>query len=142
MNFDKSFIKITLDLSETFCKSCDAMVKKEILVVTLHTLNGDIEKEYVVLIGENAKENSLLVKESEPEDLWFHLENVSSAHIVLQSGGEVISQRYLNEVASKLFKCKKNVPPNTNVIYTEIKNVKLTKTPGLVETRNTRVIKF
>ena len=117
------------------------MVKKEVLVVNYQTLDGIIEKEFTVLIGQNAKENTLLIKESsDPDNLWFHFEKVSGPHIILESGKCVIPKRYTQEVASKLFKYKKNV--QDNVIYTEVKNVKLTKTDGLVIPINTRVIKF
>ena len=61
------------------------MVKRETLIVTQNTLNGDIQKEYIILIGENAKDNTELVKESEPDDIWFHLEKESSPHIILKS---------------------------------------------------------
>lgn len=108
------------------------MVKVEILV-------GENDKEYRILIGENAKENTELIKQSEPNDLWFHFEKLSSPFLILETKGETLHKKYLNETASKLFKYK-NV--KDNVIYTEVKNVKLTKTPGLVEPRNLNVIKF
>ena len=119
------------------------MVKRETLIVTQNTLNGDIQKEYIILIGENAKDNTELVKESEPDDIWFHLEKESSPHIILKSNftNEIFEQEYLKQVASKLYKFK--IKHNCdNVIYTRIKNVKTTKTPGLVETSNTTVIKY
>ena len=118
------------------------MVKKEILIVNYQTLGGDIEKEFTILIGESAKENTQLIKDSNPDDLWFHFENVSSPHIILECGTHFIQKNYINEVARKLFKYKKNVPRNESVIYTEIKNVTLTKTDGLVIPKNIMVIKF
>ena len=51
------------------------MVKKEILIVNYQTLGGDIEKEFTILIGESAKENTQLIKNSQQNDLWFHFEN-------------------------------------------------------------------
>ena len=119
------------------------MVKKETLIVTQNTLNGEIQKEYTILIGENAKDNTELVKESEQDDIWFHLEKESSPHVILKSNfaNEIFEQEYLKQVASKLYKYK-NKHNCDNVIYTRIKNVKTTKTPGLVETSNTTVINY
>lgn len=99
-------------------------------------------KEYSILIGKNAKGNEEIIKTSHPESLWMHLNNISSSHIILQSNGDIIPKRYINQVASMLFDYKKNVPKNTNVIYTQVKNIKLTCTLGSVITKNTKLIKF
>lgn len=119
------------------------MVKKEILIVTQNTLNGDIQKEYTILIGENAKDNTELVKMSDPNDIWFHLEKESSPHVILKSNfsNEIFEQEYLKQVASKLYKYKNNYNLD-NAIYTQVKNVKLTKTPGLVVPSNITVINY
>lgn len=100
------------------------------------------EREYTLLIGTNAKSNETIIKISEPLDLWFHLEGVSSPHIILQTDGDNLCKRALRQVAAKLFEHKKNAPKKTNVIYTEVKNVKLTSTLGSVFTRKTSIIKF
>jgi predicted ribosome quality control (RQC) complex YloA/Tae2 family protein len=117
------------------------MVKQETVLVNLQTLNGFVEKEYTIIIGQNAKENTQIIKDSHPENIWFHLSSSSSAHIILQNEGDIIPKRYLNQIAGKLFKYKKNAPIQ-DVIYTEIKNVKLTSTPGLVLPSNLKIIQF
>lgn len=117
------------------------MVKKEIIKVTQNTLSGPIEKEYTILIGENAKDNTELVKESDPDDIWFHLEKESSPHIILKTDNNYISQELLKQTASKLYKYK-NQHYLDNVIYTQVKNVRITKTPGLVVPSNITVINY
>ena len=97
---------------------------------------------YPVLIGKNAKGNEDIIKISHPESLWFHFDNLSSAHIILKNEGDIIPKRYINQVASMLFEYKKNAPRNSNVIYTQVKNVKLTNVLGTVIPRNTKSIKF
>lgn len=99
-------------------------------------------KEYPILIGRNANGNELIIKISHPESLWMHLNNISSAHIILQNEGEKIPKKYINQVAKMLFEYKSNVPKNVSVIYTELKNIKLTDTLGCVLTKNTKKIKF
>ena len=100
------------------------------------------DKEYTILIGKNAKGNEQIIKMSHQESLWMHLNNIPSAHIILQSNGDIIPKRYINEVAAKLFEYKKSAPRNTNVIYTQVKNVKLTNTLGAVIPKHTKLIKF
>jgi predicted ribosome quality control (RQC) complex YloA/Tae2 family protein len=109
-------------------------MKREILTID--------DKDYTILIGQNAKENDEIIKMSNQNDIWFHFENVSGPHIILNSNGDDIPKRYLNQVAAKLFEYKTKVPRNQNVIYTKIKNVRLTDVPGKVITKSTFVIKF
>lgn len=109
------------------------MVKKEYVLV--------YDKMLSVLIGENAKENSMLIKENHPNDLWFHLAKTSSPHIILQCNGYSIPPSIIIEIAGLLYKYKKNADPQ-DVIYTEIKNVKLTKTPGLVIPHSLNTVKY
>lgn len=97
---------------------------------------------YQVLIGKNAKGNEEIIKMSHQEDTWYHLESISSPHIILKNEGDIIPKRYINQVAGMLFEHKKNAPRNSNVIYTQVKNVKLTNVLGTVIPRNTKIIKF
>ena len=100
------------------------------------------DKIYQIYIGKNAIANEQIIKLSHPESIWFHFNNISSAHIILDSKGDNIPQKYINQIALKLFEYKKHVPNNINAIYTKVKNVKLTNKCGTVITRNTRIIKF
>ena len=99
-------------------------------------------KEYLILIGKNAKGNETIIKMSHQDSIWFHLDNNPSAHIILQNEGDIIPKRYINQIAAMLFQCKKNAPKNSNVIYTKVKNVKLTNILGSVIPKNTRIITF
>lgn len=99
------------------------------------------DKTYTLHIGRNQKENDTLVKNSDQDDLWFHLDDVSSPHFVLASGGDTIPKRYLNQIAGLFREFKIGLPRQYNVIYTAIRNVRLTKTPGTVIPRNVTVLK-
>lgn len=99
------------------------------------------DKEYELYIGKNAKGNEQIINRCHPESIWFHLNNVSSAHIILETKGDDIEKRYINMIACKLLELKKNKPKNTKVIYTKVKNIKLTNKLGTVTTKNTKVIK-
>ena len=98
-------------------------------------------KEYKILIGENATDNERIIKISSQNSIWMHFENVSGPHLILQNNGDEIPKRYLNEVASRLFKYKQKVA-RQNIIYTNVGNIKLTNIPGKVITKNIKIIRF
>ena len=93
------------------------------------------DKTYNLLIGKNARGNNEIIKLSKQNDIWFHLKSDKSAHIVLQNNGDKIHKRYLCCIADKL---RKYV--DQKVVYTEIKNVKLTEIDGKVITKKLNTI--
>ena len=101
----------------------------------------ETNKQYTILIGKNKLENDTLIRNSEPNDLWFHLDNMSSPHIVLKTNGDLIPKKYINSILS-LFPLHKSGLKFTKfkVIYTEIKNIQLTRIPGTVIPSNVRTI--
>ena len=68
-----------------------------------------------VLIGQNAKENWKIIDMSEPDDMWFHLDNYPSCHIVAQTKTELTIENI--EEITKLFNSR------YPVCYTQIKNL-------------------
>jgi len=89
-------------------------------------------------IGQNARENTELVKDSDDDDIWFHAaDGVSSCHVVakiketidptdttfLLKTGAQLCKNYTNKL-----KAIKRVP----IIYTTVNNVHTTKTHGEV----------
>lgn len=99
------------------------------------------DNHYQLLIGKNARGNDEIIKIAHPESLWFHFDEISSPHIVLDSRGDEIPKQWIYRIALKLFHYKKNAPKRQPIIYTKIKNVKLTSIPGSVITQYTKIIK-
>jgi predicted ribosome quality control (RQC) complex YloA/Tae2 family protein len=91
-----------------------------------------------IQIGKDAIGNQTLIQASYPKDVWFHFENESSPHIVLEHSDK-IDKKVLRQVGFELFQYKKS---KGNVIYTEIKNVKCILPIGTVTTRKTKVLKY
>jgi predicted ribosome quality control (RQC) complex YloA/Tae2 family protein len=100
------------------------------------------DKEYNLLIGENQKENDTIIKSSQQNDIWFHLEKISGPHFILQNNGEIIPKRYINYIGTLFREYKSNLSNRYSVIYTEVKNVKLTDTLGTVNVSKTKKISF
>lgn len=98
--------------------------------------------DYTLLIGKNKFENEEMIKTSSPNDLWFHLDNLSSPFIILQTGGDSIPKKYLNYIGTLFRDYKNGLPSRYTVIYTEIKNVKLTNVTGTVIPVKLKYIKY
>ena len=96
-------------------------------------------KEYVIRIGRNDKENWNLIDDSNQYDMWFHLDDNPSPHVVLACKNDVTGI-YPKQL---IFKCAclcKNYSKFSNVkkikvIYTHIKNITKSDTIGSVYTK-------
>jgi len=95
--------------------------------------------EYEIKIGKCREENDALVRSSLPTDMWFHLANVPSCHVVV-TGAD--NQQFLKELPKQVIKrcaclciahskpaSKKNIP----VSYTPIANLINTSVLGQVQ---------
>ncbi len=92
----------------------------------------EIEYEgYKIIIGENQKENDILVKTSDPDDYWVHISGYSSAHgIIKNPNKERMNIKPIKRacllIKSKSSKCKSiknlefDVAKIKNVIPTDI----------------------
>lgn len=112
-----------------------------ISTISLNFLTEPIE----FMCGKNAKENQELVLMSDPGDLWFHLEDGPSAHLVLKTNDLSLNKKQIKKIAKcgamelkKLSKSKnvKKLP----IHYTYISNVETTDTDGLVIIKNFKSI--
>ena len=108
----------------------------------LKILVDENDKEYNLMIGQTQLENDTIIKSCDQNDLWFHLDKISGPHIILQSHGDKIPKRYFNQIATLFREYKTNLPNRYSVIYTELKNVGLTNTPGQVTVKNTKIIRM
>ena len=87
--------------------------------------------------GKNAKNNTLIINEASDEDLWYHVTDMPSLHVIAKINDlELTKQQYKNVVMrgakitkmfSKYSSCK-----SLMITYTKIKNVQITNVPGLV----------
>ena len=105
-----------------------------------------------IYVGQSKEENWSLIDKSKQNDIWFHLADHPSCHVVInlaehknkdkdKKNREIISNKTIYYVASlckehsKLKKIKK-----ITVIYTEIKYIKKGKEIGSVYTKKTKRI--
>tara|TARA_B100001758_G_C18214867_1_gene507091 strand:- start:379 stop:732 length:354 start_codon:yes stop_codon:yes gene_type:complete len=103
-------------------------------------LNTDIE----FFIGQNAKDNFEVIDSAEPNDIWFHVKDHSSSHVIAHLPEEqefnkkqlryIIKQGAILCKQHSKFKSSKNI----NIIYTNVENITKTNIPGQVHTINTK----
>lgn len=95
-------------------------------------------------IGTNAKENWKLIDESKQNDIWFHLDDYPSSHVVLSLPENItfrhIAKQSLIHCANECKKhsSMKNSHDKITVIYTPISNVTKATKEGSVTTSNTQ----
>ena len=110
-------------------------------IITIYQIDCDI----TFYIGQNRNENFSVIDKGSDTDLWFHSKNVSSCHVVaiIPDDIETTELKYIVKEGAKL--CKMNTNKlkdlhNIEIIYSQIKNVKKTKVPGLVNVSNEKKI--
>ena len=92
----------------------------------------------IVQFGSNAQENSDLVIEytkSHPIATWFHLTNRSSSH-GFYLGDDILDTSEINIIGNILLALSKEDGKNHKITMCQLNNVKITKTPGLVNITN------
>jgi predicted ribosome quality control (RQC) complex YloA/Tae2 family protein len=90
-------------------------------------------------IGQNAQENNNLVSQSNDNDLWLHVSEFSSPHVIASIHAINIDRKNLKYVIKQgAILCKQysryKSDKKLDIIYTKIKNVTLTDVIGRVET--------
>jgi predicted ribosome quality control (RQC) complex YloA/Tae2 family protein len=105
----------------------------------------NIVDDVIYYIGTNAEDNFDVIDKGKPSDYWFHANNSSSCHVVVQVPDE-IDKRGLKTIlkrgamlckqnTNKLSKCDK-----VEIIYTQVKNVVKMSFAGLVEFTDGKVM--
>jgi predicted ribosome quality control (RQC) complex YloA/Tae2 family protein len=100
---------------------------------------------YTIHSGKSAKGNDKLLDESSPNDIWFHVADGPSSHIILSNPTDLA----INKIPRQVIKrcaciCKASAKLSTKcaIIYTERANVEKTEVLGRVTTANVRTIQI
>ena len=99
-------------------------------------------------LGENAQDNFDIIDQSEPDDIWFHMNNISSCHVVVKLP---LNNKYDKKQIHKIIVqgaeiCKQHSrlksQKDVEITYTKIKNVNKTHIVGsvaLIEFKSIRI---
>ena len=110
--------------------------------VTEHTMEFG-GKIYTIYAGKDAKSNDQLLDDCEPDDIWFHVSEHSSGHVILKNEEKSTVKKVPRQVLKRCACiCKATIRANSkcDVIYTQRKNITKTDTLGCVLTQNTKSI--
>jgi predicted ribosome quality control (RQC) complex YloA/Tae2 family protein len=106
----------------------------------------EIDKVVLFKIGRNAKDNFDIIDSSNKNDIWFHVDNLPSAHII-SSVPENMNKKELKYIVKKgAMLCKEHSKyqniKDLNIVYTMISNVIKTNIIGTVNLLNSKIIKI
>ncbi len=109
-------------------------------------IGSNIDITYV--IGQNQQENHQLLDNSSPADIWFHIDGMSSAHVVARLAGlkPALDRKQRGKalrqgaVLCKSHTAKAVSLKNIPIVYTECRHVEKTDVPGAVVASNTRTL--
>jgi predicted ribosome quality control (RQC) complex YloA/Tae2 family protein len=96
--------------------------------------------EYLIYIGKDKMENWSLIDAAVESDIWFHVKDVPSCHVILKCSGKLkdVPRAVLTRCG---ILCKKNsgkCNPNSEIIYAPIKSVKKGQYEGSVIVTNSK----
>ncbi len=90
---------------------------------------------YTIIIGKNKNENWSIIDDASGTDLWFHISEMPSCHVILKNDEKLsfVPRQVIKRCA---YLCKINSSAKTlskcDVIYTPVSNVKKTSIVGQV----------
>jgi predicted ribosome quality control (RQC) complex YloA/Tae2 family protein len=99
---------------------------------------------YTIFIGQNAQENTEIVTNASQHDIWFHVENSPSCHVLLKVLDK--SKLPIQVLKRCAYLCKVNskakYEKTSQIIYTRVCNVTPTHIPGKVYSLGCKVLRI
>jgi len=100
-------------------------------------------EKYTIIIGKDKKDNFQIIDDSVDTDIWFHIYNESSCHVILKNE-EKISNIPKKVIKRCAYLCKINskakYKQKCDVIYTPISNVIKTEIIGQVTADSYKIV--
>ena len=97
-------------------------------------------------VGQNAKDNFDIIDQSGPDDIWFHINQASSCHVVatIPSENKYDKKQLKKIVIQGAMLCKQNSryksDHNISIMYTKIQHIKKTVNVGAVSIGNYKTL--
>ena len=105
-----------------------------------------INKEITFIIGENAQDNFEIIDDANQNDLWFHIHNESSCHVIAcMPCHEKLNKKQIQKIIIQgACVCKKNSKYKSHkdfqIVYSQICNVVKTHITGQVTVSNQKMV--
>lgn len=116
---------------------------------TIQVLFSNITEPIEFRIGKNAQNNFDIIDSGDLNDLWIHVKESSSCHVVVSLSENIRTnlnkKQYMTIIKKGADLCKENtaglkLKKNVEFIYTELRNVVKTNTIGMVYANNVKYI--
>ena len=104
-----------------------------------------LNQSIIFWIGKNAEDNFQIIDDASQSDMWFHVSNESSCHVIARiSDIEIHRKNLLSVVKQGAILCKQHSKlksiKNVEIVYTKIENVEKTEVFGKVQIKNSKNI--
>lgn len=102
--------------------------------------------EYIFIVGSNKEENQYLINNSQQHDLWFHIANYPSCHVVCKMNpNNKLNKKHLNKIIKQGALCckmhsKYKHLQKLDITYATIRQLENTETVGSVIVHNGKTI--
>lgn len=120
----KELVKNVSNLDEI-----EALFPKKSKKLPLNKENEIIENFYIgdfkISVGKNEKGNISLLKNSKKDDFWFHLKDIPSAHVIVKTNKQNLSDEIIKMAAKICVNFSVKNSGNFEVDYTKRANVKV-----------------
>jgi len=97
-------------------------------------------------IGKNAHDNFDIIDAADPDDLWFHINEHASCHVIATMPNDIHFDKkqlmYIIKQGAILCKqhSKYKSQKKVGIVYTQIKHITLTDIPGKVELQTSKTV--
>lgn len=97
-------------------------------------------------VGKNAQENFNIIENSNPNDIWFHIDNYASCHVIASMPPDIDFDKkqlmYIIKQGAIICKqySKYKSDKNVTIVYTCVKNVTMTNHTGSVTIQSSKTI--
>lgn len=102
---------------------------------------------HVIRYGRNAEGNTHLIEDADGADMWFHVDEYASAHVICESSSPhapypaSVVRFCANFCVERTLALKRQGLKKVYVIYTPVSNLKLGKVPGEVEIVDEKMVR-
>jgi predicted ribosome quality control (RQC) complex YloA/Tae2 family protein len=106
-----------------------------------------LSKDIVYRYGKNAIGNFTIIDMATPDDVWFHISNDSSAHVIACLPLEKLDKKQKHQIIKQGALLCKNISKYKNkkdveIIYSKVRDIEKTETVGMVVVKNGKSIKI
>ena len=110
------------------CEELEILLPKKRISANLKGKNAELVQsfyigEFKISVGKNEKGNEFLLKNSKKDDFWFHLKDMPSAHVIVQTNKQNLSEEIIKFAAKICVNFSVKNSGNYLVDYTKRKDV-------------------